>query len=79
MGNAWHAEDASPLLCTGCGKPMRIIAFITEVGSVQRILEYLGDPPRWEEDFDPRKGTNPARTPTRTPPARVCVDQRMSG
>ena len=28
-----------PLLCTGCGKPMRIIAFVTEVGSVQRILE----------------------------------------
>ncbi len=35
-----------PLLCTGCGKPMRIIAFVTEVGSVQRILEYLGEPQR---------------------------------
>ncbi len=50
-----------PLLGTGCGKPMGIIAFVTEVGSIQRILESSArGPPHWEEDFDPRKGTNPA-------------------
>jgi len=30
-----------PLLCTGYGK---LIAFVTEVGAVQGILEYLGEP-----------------------------------
>jgi hypothetical protein len=48
---------------------MRIIAFITEVGSIQRILEPLAEPttpppiasargpPHGEEGFDPREGT----------------------
>ena len=33
-----------PLFCPRCGEPMRIIAFVTEVDSVQRILEHLGEP-----------------------------------
>jgi hypothetical protein len=51
---------------------MRIIAFVTDVGSIQGILAYLGEPtkalgiappsavlPR-EEDFDPAAGTHPS-------------------
>lgn len=33
-----------PLSCLRCRAPMRIIAFITDVGSVQRILEHIGEP-----------------------------------
>ncbi len=59
-----------PLLCPRCGQPMRIIAFVTDSGSITHILAYLGEltkvpyiapaargPPR-EEDFEP------ARAPT---------------
>ena len=45
---------------------MRMIAFITEAGSIHRILEYLGEPPipahrapgppDGEGDFDTREG-----------------------
>jgi hypothetical protein len=54
------------------GEPMWIIAFVTDVGSIQGILAYLGEPtkgpciappsavlPR-EEDFDPGAGTHPS-------------------
>ena len=33
-----------PLSCPRCGEPMGIIAFVTEVGSLKRILEHIGDP-----------------------------------
>jgi len=48
---------------------MRIIAFVTDSGSITRILAYLGEPtkapyiapaacgPPWEKDFEPRQGT----------------------
>ena len=65
---------------------MRIITFVTEVGSVQRILEYLGEPttpppiagPRPSEPggHDPRKGTNPAPN---DPLPEYEFDQRVSG
>ena len=32
------------LLCPRCGEPMRIIAFVKDVGSIQRILASLGEP-----------------------------------
>ncbi|MGH8586166.1 MAG: hypothetical protein ACREWE_08305 [Gammaproteobacteria bacterium] len=47
---------------------MRLIAFVTDSGSITRILAYLGEPtkapyiapagrgPPWEEDFDTREG-----------------------
>jgi hypothetical protein len=60
--------EVFPLLCTRCGEPVRIIAFITDVGSVQWILEHIGEPtqppriapaargpPDWEGDFDTRE------------------------
>jgi hypothetical protein len=58
--------EVFPLVCPRCGEPMQIIAFVTEVDSIQRILEHLGEPtqappiasargpPGWE-DFDQRE------------------------
>jgi hypothetical protein len=49
---------------------MRIIAFVTDSGSITRILAYLGEHtkaphiapaargPPWEKDFEPRQGTD---------------------
>ncbi len=57
------------LLCPRCGEPIRIIAFVTDVGSIRRILPTLGEPAQapciaraargspWEESFDPGAGT----------------------
>jgi hypothetical protein len=54
---------------------MRLIAFVTDSGSITRILAYLGEPtkaphiapaarvPPWE-DFEPRQATD-QRAPTR--------------
>ena len=65
---------------------MRIIAFVTEVGSLKRVLEHIGEPPtpspiaaargppHWEEDFDPREGTDRSE-----PPHEFEFDQRLSG
>lgn len=33
-----------PLLCPRCADPMRIIAFVAKLGTVQRILEPLDEP-----------------------------------
>jgi len=33
------------LLCDACGGPGRLLAFITDVGSIRRILTHLGLPP----------------------------------
>jgi len=52
---------AFPLTCPQCGTEMRIVAFVTEVAPVQRILNHIGEPaappriaptrgpPQWEE------------------------------
>ncbi len=60
--------EVFPLRCPRCGEPMRLIAFVTDSGSITRILAYLGEPtkaphiapaargPPWEEDFDTREG-----------------------
>jgi len=42
----WLARiyEVFPLRCPRCGKPMRIIAFVTDSGSITRILAYLGEP-----------------------------------
>jgi len=77
-----------PLLCTDCGKPMRIIAFVPRwapfnassniSASPQRhppIASARG-PPHWEEDIDPRKGTNAALNDSLP---EYEFDQRVSG
>jgi len=60
--------EVFPLLCPRCGEPMRIIALVTELGAVQRILKHLDEPtqpprlapargpPGWDQDFDTREG-----------------------
>ena len=35
--------DTDPLICTECGEPMRIIAFITDSLDVAKILEHIGE------------------------------------
>ena len=41
--------ETLPLVCPNCHAPMRIIAFITDTGTVRKILDHLGEstlPPR---------------------------------
>ena len=41
--------ETLPLVCPLCQSPMRIIAFITDTGTVRKILDHLGastQPPR---------------------------------
>jgi hypothetical protein len=64
--------EVFPLRCPRCGEPMRLIAFVTDSGSITRILAYLGEPaevphiaapargPPWEADFDTREGDTSA-------------------
>jgi hypothetical protein len=49
--------DALALVCPRCGSAMRIIAFITHVADVKRILEHIG------EVSEP-----PSVSPSRAPP-----------
>jgi len=55
--------ETLPLVCPLCQSPMRIISFITDAGTVRKILEHLGEstvppkvapargPPLWEMEF----------------------------
>ena len=47
------------LLCDACGGPRRLLAFITDVGSIRRILTHLGFP-----------DLPPPSAPARPPPMR---------
>jgi len=47
-----------PLVCPNCGGDMRIVAFITEVAPVRRILDPIGEP-----------AEPPRISPARGPPA----------
>jgi hypothetical protein len=67
--------EAFPLLCPRCGEPMTLIGFITERGSIQRILEHLGEPPGHRPS--PRPVVHPTKTSidtksTRSPRATRC-------
>ena len=54
---------------------MRLLAFLTDSGSVTRILAHLDEPtkaphispaargPPWEKDFEPRQGTDLSKLP----------------
>ena len=35
--------ETDPLICSVCGEPMRIIAFITDQLEVAKILEHIGE------------------------------------
>ncbi len=56
--------ECFPLLCPHCGAEMRIIAFVTESASIQRILEHIGEP------------ITPPQIPcARAPPLETPIDQ----
>jgi hypothetical protein len=79
--------EVFPLRCPRCGEPMRLIAFVTDSGSITRILAYLGEPtkaphiapaargPPWEEDFDTHEGDTFALS---EPLPEYEFDQRVS-
>ena len=49
--------ECLPLRCPKCGEPMRIIAFVLDRPTIERILDHLGEP------------TQPPRVlPARSPP-----------
>ncbi len=58
--------EINPLVCPRCGGEMRIIAFVTELEPVGRILRHIGEP-----DCAPE--TSPARGPPEFYPE---LDQR---
>ena len=41
--------QADPLVCKGCGGPLKIVAYITDALSIRRILEHLGLSPPEEK------------------------------
>ena len=42
--------NADPLVCTGCGGPLKIVAYITDELSIRRILDHLGlSPPQQQK------------------------------
>jgi len=51
-------SEFSPLVCPYCGADLRIVVFLTEAAAGERILTYIGEPPR-----------PPPITPARGPPA----------
>ena len=39
--------QADPLVCKGCGGPLKIVAYLTDELSIARILDHLGlNPPQ---------------------------------
>lgn len=64
--------EVDPLVCTKCGGPMHIIAFLTDEAAVRRILKHLGHAP---PPCEPAPGEDPpARAPPRPPtPFRPAV------
>jgi hypothetical protein len=58
--------EISPLICSRCGGPVRIVAFITEAAPVQQILQHIGEP------HEP-----PPLHPPRGPPNEAVDDQTV--
>jgi hypothetical protein len=56
--------EVDPLACPRCGTEMRIVAFITEPTTIDRILEHLrrSAPTRPRQRAPPRRWKSPART-----------------
>jgi hypothetical protein len=49
--------ECLPLKCPKCGEPMRIIAFVLDAPTIERILDHIGEPTQ-----------PPAVLPARSPP-----------
>jgi hypothetical protein len=67
--------DALPLLCTRCGAPMKIVAFVTDRESVRRILEHLREPSS-PPPLVPARGP-PQDEPHQDPLADLAFDQTL--
>jgi hypothetical protein len=57
--------EVLPLRYRRCGEPMRLIAFVTDSGSITRILAYLGEaatrsPPGEDPGTEGRAGKAPS-------------------
>jgi hypothetical protein len=47
--------EANPLVCTGCGKEIKIVAFVTHAAEIRRILSNINwplKPPEFEPPYD---------------------------
>ncbi len=58
--------EIAPLVCSRCGGPVRIIAFVVETAPIRQILEHIGEP------TEP-----PPRYPPRGPPDELFADQSV--
>ena len=47
--------QAAPLVCKGCGGPLKIVAYITDELSIRRILDHLGLNPPEQENPPPTR------------------------
>ena len=75
--------ETLPLVCPNCHAPMRIIAFITEAGTVRKILEHLGEsaqppriapargPPLWEAAMASERAGNDSQWDSAAQPEPV--------
>jgi hypothetical protein len=83
--------EVFPLTCPFCSAEMRIIAFITEPGTVRQILDHLGEPsrpprfapargpPLWEAAAAaPPAGNDPHGDEATQPPPAIEFDQRLT-
>ena len=55
------------LKCSGCGKRVRLVGFITEPATVRQILEHVGEPT-----------SAPAIAPARSPPLEMKIAQELA-
>ena len=83
--------EALPLVCPNCHAPMRIIAFITDADTVQKVLDHLGEstllpriapahgPPLWEAAMaQERAGNDPEWDMSAQPAPEFEFDQRIA-
>ena len=82
--------EVFPLTCAFCGAEMRIIAFITEPGTVRQMLADLGEPtrsprfapargpPLWEAAMVAAASSDPAWDHTPPPDPDLEFDQRIT-
>jgi hypothetical protein len=62
----FHLEQISPLVCSRCGGPVRIVAFVIAAAPIQQILQHIGEP------LEP-----PVLRPARGPPDEFFADQTI--
>jgi len=58
--------EISPLICSRCGGPVRIVASVIEAAPIQQILQHIGEPLE-----------HPVLRPARGPPDEFFADQSV--